>query len=48
METTIALQLLATLGICLVSSFLMSRIFKKLSLPKMLAPLLIGLILGSG
>ncbi|MBN2422827.1 cation:proton antiporter [Candidatus Woesearchaeota archaeon] len=47
MEVTFTIQLLSTLCICLVSSFLINRLFKKLNLPNIIAPLIVGLALNT-
>ncbi|MBD3204190.1 hypothetical protein GF327_07890 [Candidatus Woesearchaeota archaeon] len=45
MEISLSIQLLLTLFICLVSSFIISFFFNKLKLPRVLGPLIVGLVL---
>ncbi len=45
MVLSLSLQILSTLSICLTLSFFFNRILKKMDLPNMLAPLVVGLLL---
>ncbi len=45
MAVVFAFEIIASLLICLLSSFLFNRILQKLHLPRMLAPLIVGLLI---